>query len=220
MAVNRLTDIMLLVQNAYLGSTETLMNVMEWVMTEILRNPSIKARAQSELDHVIGRNRTVREDDMPKLPYLGAIVAESLRLHPPGPMLMPRETTENCKIAGYDIPANTQVFVNIWACGRDPENWATPLEFNPDRFLPGSGVDPDYRGHDFRLIPFGAGRRICPAINLSLVIIQNVIATLLHSFEWTVNGTELDLSEMVAISAPKAVPLSATALARLPQELY
>jgi cytochrome P450 len=114
---------------------KTLLTTIEWTMTEILRNPSVRECAQSELDNVTGCKRNIRESDMPKLEYLSAIIAKSFRLHPPAPLLMPHETTVDCKISGYDIPANTQVLTNIWAYGRDPLTWENPLDFNPDRFL-------------------------------------------------------------------------------------
>lgn len=197
-----------------------MLTAIEWTMTEILRNPSVRERAQSELDNVTGCKRNIREFDMPRLEYLSAIIAESFRLHPPAPLLMPHETTADCKISGYDIPANTQVLTNIWAYGRDPLTWENPLEFNPDRFR-NTNVSELYRGKDqCRLIPFGAGKRICPGISLALLIVQNIVANMLHCFDWTADGSELDISESVGIDAPKAVPLCASAKPRLPRELY
>lgn len=189
-------------------------------MTEILQNPSVGERAQSELDNVTGRKRNIRESDMPKLEYMSAIIAETFRLHPPAPLLVPHETTADCKISGYDIPANTQVLTNIYAYGRDPLTWENPLEFNPDRFL-NTNVSELYCGKDqCRLIPFGVGKRICPGINLALLVVPNIVANMLHCFDWTADGSELDISESVGIDAPKAKPLHASAKPRLPRELY
>lgn len=114
-------------QNLYLGSTETLLTAIEWTMTEILRNPSVRERAQSELDNVTGCKRNIRESDMPKLEYLSAIIAESFRLHPPAPLLMPHETTADCKISGYDIPANTQ---GLWSTPSNlgESSWVQPWQ--------------------------------------------------------------------------------------------
>ncbi|CAN4102633.1 unnamed protein product [Withania somnifera] len=80
-----------------------------------------------------------------------------MRLHPPIPLLLPRESREPCQINGYEIPAKSRVIVNVWAIGRDPKQWAEAENFHPERFV-------DYMGNDFHFLPFVAGRRICPGI--------------------------------------------------------
>ncbi|KAI0523514.1 hypothetical protein KFK09_005909 [Dendrobium nobile] len=93
---------------------------------------------------------------------------------------------KDCEIDGYLIPKCATQFVNIWAIGRDPVSWPNdPLEFNPDRFGPGSlHENVDVKGNDFELIPFGAGRRICAGMNLGLRMVPLVTAALAHSFDW------------------------------------
>ncbi|KAF0933913.1 hypothetical protein E2562_020043, partial [Oryza meyeriana var. granulata] len=102
------------------GSTDTSSVSVEWAMSEVLRNPRVLAKATEELDRVVGRHRLVAEEDIPNLPYLEAIVKESMRLHPVVPLLIPRVSREDASVGGYDIPAGTRVLVNVWAIGRDP----------------------------------------------------------------------------------------------------
>ncbi|VAI44342.1 unnamed protein product [Triticum turgidum subsp. durum] len=92
------------------------------------------------------------------------LFSETLRLHPPAPLLIPREAMESCKILGYDVQKGTTVLVNAWAIGRDPKHWDNPEEFKPERFE--SGII-DFKGTDFEYIPFGAGRRMCPGMTFA-----------------------------------------------------
>ncbi|XP_057851881.2 cytochrome P450 750A1 isoform X2 [Cryptomeria japonica] len=110
-------------------------STLEWAMCELLRNPSAMERAQLELDAVVGRNSMVQESDLPHLQYLQSVVKETLRLYPPGPLLLPHQSMKHCTIAGYEIPQNTRVIINAWAIGRDPTAWEEPDFFKPERFF-------------------------------------------------------------------------------------
>lgn len=98
------------------------------------------------------------------------------------PLLLPRETNEKCVIDGYEIQAKTLVYVNAWAIQRDPEVWKEPEEFCPERFLESTSID--FKGHDFELIPFGSGRRICPGLQLGMVTVEIILANLLYMYDW------------------------------------
>jgi cytochrome P450 len=194
-------------------------------MAEILANPNVMKAAQAELDEVIGRNRLVQESDIPKLKYIQAIVKESLRLHPPVPLLVPHQSIDTCKVSGYDIPAGTMLFVNVWAIGRDATIWEEPLRFNPNRFVEGgTSADVGMLGQNFQFLPFGAGRRACPGMAMGSLMVQSSIANLLHAFDWSLpfdmEPHDLDMSEGVGFTCPRAVPLHALAKRRLPTELY
>ena len=123
-------------------------------MSELLKSPETIQKATEELDRAIGRDRWVEEKDIVNLPYIQAIVKEVMRLHPPATLLLPRLARENCKVAGYDIIKKSRVIVNVWAIGRDPTLWEKPNEFCPERFI---GKEIDVVGHNFELLPFGAG---------------------------------------------------------------
>ena len=194
---------------------------VEWAISELLRKPEIFEKATEELDRVIGKERWVAEKDIPNLPYIEAIVKETMRMHPVAPMLAPRFSREDINIAGYDIPKNTIVLVSVWTIGRDPAIWEQPLEFIPERFI---GKNIDVKGHDFELLPFGSGRRMCPGYSLGLKVIQSSLANLLHGFRWKLpDGMKpeyLNMEEIFGLSTPKKFPLMAAAEPRLPACLY
>lgn len=187
--------------------------VLEWAMTELLRHPNAMEKVQNEVRGIsTGKEREVTEDDLNKMHYLKAVIKETFRLHPPIPLLVPRESTQSVKLQGYDIAAGTQVIVNAWAIGRDPTSWDEPEEFHPERFLTTSI---DVKGHDFELIPFGAGRRSCPGIPFALTIIELVLANLVQKFDWALpneaSGQDLDMSESIGLTIHRKFPLTAVA---------
>ena len=169
-------------------------------------------KLQNEVRGIIGNKTDITEDDLVKMHYLKAVIKETLRFHPPVPLLVPRQSIQDAKTQGYDIAAGTQVIINAWAIGRDPASWDEPDEFQPERFLTSSL---DFRGHDFQLIPFGAGRRGCPGIAFSIAMIELVLANLVHNFDWTLpggaKGEDLDMTECVGITIHRKSPLIAVA---------
>ena len=191
-------------------------------MSELLRNPDALAKATEELDRVIGRERLVTEGDIPNLPYMEAIVKETLRLHPVSPLLSPRMSREDASMGSYDIPTGTIVFVNVWAIGRDPAVWGDDAdEFRLERFV---GSSLDMKGQDFELLPFGSGRRMCPGIGLGLKMLQLVLANLVHGFAWRLPDgmakEELSMEEKFGISVSRMDQLKAIPEPRLPEHLY
>lgn len=203
------------------AGADTAVISVEWAMAELIKNPRVLQKAQEELDRVIGHNRVVTELDFPNLPYLQSITKESLRLHPPTPLMLPRRANTNVKIGGYDILKDSVVHVNVWAIARDPEIWKNPLEFRPERFLED---DVDMKGADFRLLPFGAGRRVCPGAQLGINLVTSKIAHLLHHFSWDVpNGTspnEIDMGASPGVVTFMRSPLKAVPTPRLSPNLY
>ncbi|PWA35866.1 cytochrome P450 93A3 [Artemisia annua] len=119
--------------NIFVAGTDNVAITTEWAIAELINHPNIMKKAKEEIDQVVGKTRLLQESDVPNLPYLQAIIKETLRLHPPVPMI-PRKSTKDRKAAGFHIPANTTIFINVWALGRDPNTWENPLEFRPERF--------------------------------------------------------------------------------------
>lgn len=177
-------------------------------MAELIRNPMAKIKAQEEVREVMKAKGKVEESDLSRLKYLKLVIKESLRLHPPAPLLVPRETLESCKIGEYQIPAKTRVLINAASIATDPTYWENPLEFKPERFL-NSSVD--FRGQNFELLPFGAGRRSCPGIHFSVPLIELALANLLLLFDWTLPegmpGQGLDMEEALGLTMHKKTPL-------------
>ncbi|XP_038878698.1 flavonoid 3'-monooxygenase [Benincasa hispida] len=206
------TEIKALLLNMFTAGTDTSASTVEWALTELIRHPKMMAQAQQELDSVVGRDRAVSDLDLPQLVYLQAVVKETFRLHPPTPLSLPRMAAESCEINGYHIPKGTTLLVDVWAIGRDPKEWADPLEFRPNRFLPGGEkAHVDVKGNDFEVIPFGAGRRICVGMSMGLRMVQMLTATLVHYFDWALpNGLlpdELNMDEAYGLTLRRAQPL-------------
>ncbi|XP_044512098.1 cytochrome P450 83B1-like [Mangifera indica] len=194
--------------NVFVGGTDTGAATVIWAMTYLMKNPGAMKKLQEEIRNKIGDKGFVNEDDVQRFPYLKAVVKETMRLQPTVPLLVPRETTENCRLNGYEIPPKTMVYVNAWAVGRDPEAWEKPEEFNPDRF---NGSSIDLKGQNFELIPFGGGRRICPGIYMGLAIVELVLANLVYKFDWEMPTTmmkeELDFDVLPGVTMHKKTPL-------------
>ncbi|KAJ4721024.1 putative Cytochrome P450 [Melia azedarach] len=167
--------------NVFVAGTDTSAATVVWAMTYLMKHPRVMEKVQQEVRTLAGNKGFVDEDDAQNLPYLKAVVKETMRLQPTVPLLVPRETIEHCNIEGYDIPSKTLVFVNTWAIGRDPEAWENPDEFYPERFI-GSPID--FKGQHYELIPFGAGRRICPGLYMGIAAVDLALANLLYKFDW------------------------------------
>ncbi|KAF7850600.1 hypothetical protein BT93_L5204 [Corymbia citriodora subsp. variegata] len=200
------------------GSMDTSATAVDWAMTELIRHPSAMKKLQGELEIAVGMNRAVEESDLEGLDYLDMVIKETMRLHPVAPLLLPHEATEDCIVNGFHIPYKSRVIVNAWAIGRDPKVWTThdPEEFVPERFL-GSSVD--VKGRDFQLLPFGAGRRGCPGMQLGLTVVRFVLAQLVHCFDWDLpsglSPSDLDMTEEFGLTTPRAKHLVGTPRYRL-----
>nr|XP_015882391.2 cytochrome P450 71AP13-like [Ziziphus jujuba var. spinosa] len=201
-------NIKAIILDMFAAGTDTTFFTLDWGMTELIMNPKVMEKAQAEVRRVVGERRVVLESDLPQLHYMKAVIKEILRLHPSAPVLLPRESMEHVTIDGYDIPAKTRIFVNAWAIGRDPESWEDPEIFEPERFM-GSTID--FKGLDFELIPFGAGRRGCPGIAFGTASIELALAQLLHSFDWElplgVKAKDLDMTEVFGITLHRIADL-------------
>ena len=202
----------------FAAGTDTTFITLDWGMTELIMNPKVMERAQAEIRSIVGERRVVMESDLPQLHYMKAVIKEIFRLHPPAPVLVPRESTEGVTIDGYHIPAKTRLFVNAWAIGRDSETWKNPVSFEPERFMGSSTID--FKGQDFELIPFGAGRRSCPAISFGTAIVELALAQLLHSFDWElppgIQPKDLDMTEAFGITMHRTANLIVFAKPRFP----
>ncbi|KAJ1265172.1 hypothetical protein BS78_08G059300 [Paspalum vaginatum] len=184
------------------AGTETAASTQQWAMAELMRNPEVMARAQAEVRGAFMRRRKVEEEGLSELSYLHWVIKETLRLHTPGPLLIPRECQETCMVLGYDVPKGSTVLVNAWAISRDPRCWDEPEKFKPERFASDTR---DFRGNDFDFTPFGAGRRICPGMSFGLANVELALANLLLHFDWNlpdgIRPHELDMTEAMGITA-------------------
>uniref|UniRef100_A0A803LQW6 Cytochrome P450 n=1 Tax=Chenopodium quinoa TaxID=63459 RepID=A0A803LQW6_CHEQI len=203
-------DIPNLLLDLFTGGTDTTSSTLEWAMAELLNNPEKLKKAKAELNEIIGQGNPIEEPDIVRLPYLQAVVKETLRLHPPVPLLLPRQVDSDAQLSGFTVPKNAQVLINAWAIGRDPNVWENPNSFEPERFLE-SHID--FKGHDFELIPFDAGRRICPGLPLAIRMLYLMLGSLVNGFDWKLEGGispgKMNMEERFGISLQKAQRLHA-----------
>ncbi|KAJ3696927.1 hypothetical protein LUZ61_000632 [Rhynchospora tenuis] len=165
-------------------------------------------KAQSEVRELFKGKTHVPDSDIDKLKYMHLVIKETLRLHPPAPLLLPRQCREECRVFDYDIPKGTTVLVNAWAIGRDPKYWENPEEFKPERFM---NSTTDFKGADFEFIPFGSGRRMCPGMSLGLANVELPLANLLYHFDWKLmdglKPEDIDMSEASGVATRRKTPL-------------
>ncbi|KAG6406501.1 hypothetical protein SASPL_134105 [Salvia splendens] len=150
-------------------------------MTELLRNPTVMQNLQNEVREIAKDSSNITEYDLERMHYLKAVIKETLRYHPPVPLLVPRVASKDVKIKGYDVAAGNVVMINAWAIGRDSVSWNEPEEFKPEIFL-NSSID--FKGLNFELVPFGMGRRACPGAAFAVATIEFVLASLVQKFDW------------------------------------
>lgn len=182
---------------------------VEWAMAELLTHPHVLKKLEEEVESVVGSERMVEEGDLPKLIYTKAVVKETMRMHPPLPLLIPHMSTQACTVAGYNLEEGTRLIANVWAIGRDPQTWNEPDRFMPERFLE-KCEDLDVRGKHFELLPFGAGRRSCPGMPLALPIVEMTLSNLIHKVQWVLPPNQtVDMSEKFGIVVNRGSPLMA-----------
>ncbi|KAL2347888.1 hypothetical protein Fmac_001888 [Flemingia macrophylla] len=191
-----INNIKAIILDVFGAGGETAATTINWAMVEIIRDPRVMKITQVEVREVFNKKQRVDEIYINELKYLKSVVKETLRLHPPAPLLVPRECGQTCEVHGYHIPVKSRVIVNAWAIGRDPNYWTEPQRFYPERFIDSSI---DYKGNNFEYIPFGAGRRICPGSTFGLINVELALAFLLYHFDWKlpngIKSEELDMTE-------------------------
>ncbi|RVW16404.1 Corytuberine synthase [Vitis vinifera] len=158
-------------QELLIAGTESTSVTTEWAMAELIRSPDSMKKIREELTTEINKS-TLKDSDLRKLPYLQACLKETLRLHPPGPFLLPHRALESCKVMNYTIPKDAQRFLNSIV---------------------------DFQGTNFEFIPFGAGRRICPGLPMAVKLIPPVLVSWIHFFDWSLpnwgDPKEIDMRE-------------------------
>ncbi|KAL5825843.1 hypothetical protein ACOSQ3_021906 [Xanthoceras sorbifolium] len=196
--------------NIFIGSIDTTAVTTVWAMTELIKNPRVMKKLQAEIRSFVGNINTplVEETVCENIKYLKMVFKETLRLHPPLVLLLPHLAQQHIKIGGYDVYPNTRILINVFAIGRDPETWKNPEEFCPERF---ENEAIDFKGQNFELLPFGAGRRICPGMTMATTAFEFVLGNLLYHFDWKLpDGMEredISMEEEVGLTAYKKIPL-------------
>nr|QNS29963.1 cytochrome P450 [Nothapodytes nimmoniana] len=210
------SDIIAVLWEMIFRGTDTVAILLEWILARMVLHPDIQSKAQSEIDTVVGKSRTISDSDLPNLPYIRAIVKETLRMNPPGPLLSwARLAIHDTNVSGHFIPAGTTAMVNMWAITHDERVWPEPGKFSPERFMDGDQEDVAIMGTDLRLAPFGSGRRVCPGKAMGLATVELWLAQLLQGFKWVANSDGVDLSECLKLSMEMKHPLVCKAISRV-----
>ncbi|KAM0903017.1 hypothetical protein ACQ4PT_018839 [Festuca glaucescens] len=181
--------------------TDTTALTIEWTMALLMTHPELLRKTREEIDANVGTGRLVDETDMAKLPYLQCVVKESLRFCPVGPLIPAHEAMEDCTVGGFRVRRGTMILVNAWAINRDANLWDSPEEFRPERFLDAGAAAAA------PMLPFGLGRRRCPAEGLAMRLLGSTVAALVQCFEWDAGA--VDMAEGAGLSMPMATPLAA-----------
>ncbi|CAN6201008.1 unnamed protein product [Urochloa humidicola] len=197
--------------------SETIATVLQWIMAELMRNPRVMHKVQDEVRSTLAGRRQVTEDYLSNLHYMHLVIKETLRLHPPAPLLFPRECRSECQVLGFSVPKDAMVLVNAWAISRDPKYWDMPEEFVPERF---ERSKIDFKGTDFEYTPFGAGRRMCPGIAFAFVNMELILASLLYHFDWELpcgmEAADLDMTEELGVTVRRLQDLELVPVIRVP----
>lgn len=219
------------------AGTDTTSTALQWIMANLVKHPLIQAKLYEEIVQVVGpppglkienddaeEMRVLEEEDLERMGYLKAVVLEGLRRHPPGHFVLPHAVTENVELEGYLLPKRAMVNFMVSEMGWDPEVWEDPMEFKPGRFVNAGGEGEGKErqvfdvtcSREIKMMPFGAGRRVCPGANLALLHLEYFVANLIWYFEWKeVEGQEIDLSEKPEFTIVMKNPLVACIVPRM-----
>ncbi|KAF3442604.1 hypothetical protein FNV43_RR16520 [Rhamnella rubrinervis] len=205
-------DIKSFLLDIFMAGTDTSSAAMQWAMGELINHPQAFKKLREEINTVVGPNRLVKESDIPNLPYLRAVIRETLRLHPSAPLII-RECAEDCEVNGCVVKAKSRVLVNVYAVMRDSALWRDPDEFVPERFLERAEErigehQMEFKGQNFRYLPFGSGRRGCPGASLAMLMMHPAVATMVQWFDWKVKDSDMvDLRQGSGFAAEMEKPL-------------
>ncbi|KAK4342519.1 hypothetical protein RND71_038335 [Anisodus tanguticus] len=171
----------------FVAGTETSSSTIQWVMRLLLAHPETLHKLRADIDSKVGNKRLMNESDLSKLPYLRCVINETMRLYPPVPLLLPHYSTEDCTVGGYNVPKHTMLLVNAWAVHRHPKVWEEPDKFKPERF---EATEGETERFNYKLVPFGMGRRACPGADMGLRAVSLALGALIQCFDWQIEEDE------------------------------
>ncbi|KAL4335000.1 hypothetical protein GQ457_07G004940 [Hibiscus cannabinus] len=192
------------------AGTDTTYTVLQWIMANLVKHPEIQEKLLTEIKGVVGDRDTevIEEDDLQKMPYLKAVVLEALRRHPPAHILVPHRVTRDVVLNGYLLPQKSTIYFMIYPIGLDPKLWEDPMAFKPERFVDSEEAVDLTGTKEIKMMPFGAGRRVCPGSGLAMLHLEYFVANLVWSFGWkAVEGKDVDMSEKTMFTTGMKTPL-------------
>ncbi|KAK1425454.1 hypothetical protein QVD17_20806 [Tagetes erecta] len=212
------------------AGTDTTAAALQWIMANLVKHPQIQRKLYDEIVAVVGPSPApveqevdleyvVTEENLGKMPYLKAVVLEGLRRHPSTHLLLPHRVMKEVEVQGYMIPEGATINFMVSEMGLDPKVWDEPMEFKPERFLVNDGdcVFDITGSKGIKMMPFGAGRRICPGYDLGLLHLEYFVANLVWYFDWSIiDGCDIDMSEKTEFTVVMKDPLRARVSTRTP----
>ncbi|XP_028767215.1 cytochrome P450 89A2-like [Neltuma alba] len=207
------------------AGTDSTSVTLQWILASLVKYPQVQQRLADEIREVMGEreDKEVKQEDLNRLPYLKAVILEGLRRHPPTHFPLTHAVSEDVVLNGYLVPKKGTVNFMLAEMGWDPKVWEDPMEFRPERFLNDNGewngMEWDASeafdikgGKEMKMVPFGLGRRMCPASNMAMLHLEYFTANLIWNFEWKPATDTVDLSEtqefLVVMKNPLQVHIS------------
>ncbi|KAB2094357.1 hypothetical protein ES319_A02G152100v1 [Gossypium barbadense] len=208
-------EIVALCSEFFTGGIDTTSTTLEWIMASLVKHPHIQDKLFKEIKGVVSDGEVeIKDGDLRKMPYLRAVILESLRRHPPSHFLIPHTVTKNVVLGGFLVPKNSIVIFIVVETGRNPNVWENPMEFKPERFL--NNGDFDISGtKEIKMMPFGVGKRMCPAYRLAMLHLKYFVANLVWHFNFNCFGEGVDLTEKHEFTAVMQNPLEVQIAPRL-----
>ncbi|CAL1397772.1 unnamed protein product [Linum trigynum] len=210
-------ELVTLCTEVFVAGIDTSTSVLQWVFYELVVNPGIQEKLYGEIVERVGKEGRIGEEHVETMPYLNAIIKESLRVHSPAHFTLSHAATEETELGGYRIPADVNVEFYIEWMTEDPSLWKDPEVFRPERFLDGDGVGVDMTGTKgaVKMLPFGAGRRTCPGLSLGVLHVNLMLARMVQKFKWVpVPEYPPDPTETFAFTVVMKNPLKAVIVPR------
>ncbi|CAF2754987.1 unnamed protein product [Rotaria sp. Silwood2] len=171
-----------LVQDLFVAGTETVSNTLNWTIFYTVSHPHVQKKIHEEIDRIIGKDRPPCDKDRIQMPYIEAVLLESMRCHCAGPILLPRATTHDITFQNYFIPKDTFILVNMWSAMKDETQWSKPDNFEPERFLDENNNLKDVN-HP-AMMPFSVGKRACTGEQIAKIQLFLILVSLFQKFEF------------------------------------
>ncbi|XP_010421446.1 PREDICTED: ent-kaurene oxidase, chloroplastic isoform X1 [Camelina sativa] len=198
-------QIAILVWETIIETADTTLVTTEWAIYELAKHPRVQDHLCKEIQNVC-RGETIKEEQLPQVPYLNGVFHETLRKYSPAPLVPIRYAHEDTQIGGYHVPAGSEIAINIYGCNMDKKRWDRPEEWLPERFLD----DGKYESSDLhRTMAFGAGKRVCAGALQASLMAGIAIGRLVQEFEWKLRDGEEENVDTYGLTSQKLYPLMA-----------
>ena len=193
------------------AGSDTTASALDVFVMAMCRFPAVLRQMQDEVDSVCGRDRLPTFDDLPSLPYVNAVVKETLRWRPISAGGFQHKLTEDVEYRGYVLPRGSAVVAPNWSIQLDPAEYKDPHRFNPSRFL---GDDGEGSGTWFApqrgSFAFGFGRRICPGLHVATRSLAINLACIAWCFNISETDGEIDTFAFTSAANSRPLPFGAT----------